>query len=143
MIFAHKPQFLYLNSPLLPYSMTNSASNQAQTEREKYILAWNDTMINIWKEQITLLGVIDTGRLLQSPIKLATRADGTIQRAYERGEFHYYNFLKDKIEIVHDVFDLRDEQETKKAAVYTPDNPIEAKKNRSGVRLGAQTARMA
>ena len=85
-------------------------------------------MINIWKEQITLLGVIDTGRLLQSPIKLATRADGTIQRAYERGEFRYYNFLKDKIEIVHDVFDLRDEQETKKAAVYTPDNPIEAKK---------------
>lgn len=49
---------------------------RAQTEREKYILAWNDTMIKIWKEQITLLGVIDTGRLLQSPIKLATQADG-------------------------------------------------------------------
>lgn len=52
----------------------------------------------------------------------------TIQRAYERGEFRYYNFLKDKIEIVHDVFDLKDEQETKKGVVYTPNNPIEAKK---------------
>lgn len=27
-------------------------AQSAQTEREKYILAWNDTMINIWKEQI-------------------------------------------------------------------------------------------
>ena len=52
----------------------------------------------------------------------------TIQRAFERGELRYYNFLKDKIEIVHDVFDLRDGQETKKGSVYTPDNPIEAKK---------------
>lgn len=35
--------------------MQNQPTAQsAQTEREKYILAWNDTMINIWKEQITL-----------------------------------------------------------------------------------------
>ena len=54
----------------------NPTQQSAQTQRERYILAWNDTMINIWKEQITLLGVIDTGRLLASPIKLATRADG-------------------------------------------------------------------
>jgi hypothetical protein len=48
----------------------------AQGEREKYVLAFNDTMIKIWKEQITLLGVIDTKSLLRSPISLPVRADG-------------------------------------------------------------------
>ena len=37
-----------------------------QGEREKYVLAFNDTMLKIWQEQITLLNVIDTGRLLHS-----------------------------------------------------------------------------
>ena len=43
---------------------------QAIEERQKYVTAFNDTMIKIWKEQITLLGVIDTGRLLRSPISI-------------------------------------------------------------------------
>ena len=29
-----------------------------QSEREKYVLAFNDTMLNIWQEQITLQNVI-------------------------------------------------------------------------------------
>ncbi len=33
---------------------------QAIEERAKYVAAFNDTMIKIWLEQITLLGVIDT-----------------------------------------------------------------------------------
>ena len=49
---------------------------QAQQEREKYVLAFNDTMIKIWQEQITLLDVIDTRSLLRSPIALTVRADG-------------------------------------------------------------------
>lgn len=52
----------------------------------------------------------------------------TIQRVYERGEYRYYNFLKDHIELVHDIFDVRSSQETKKGAIYTPINPLEAKK---------------
>ncbi len=52
----------------------------------------------------------------------------TIQRAYERGEYRYYNFLKDHIEMIYDVFDSRFSQETKKGTIYTPDNPLEAKK---------------
>ncbi len=44
--------------------------------RQKYVEAWNKTMITIWQEQITLLDVIDTGQLLQSPISLPVRADG-------------------------------------------------------------------
>ena len=49
---------------------------QAQDEREKYVLAFNDTMIKIWQEQITLLDVIDTHSLLRSPTALPIRADG-------------------------------------------------------------------
>ena len=33
-------------------------------------------MVKIWQEQITLLGVIDTGALLASPKAIAMRADG-------------------------------------------------------------------
>ena len=47
-----------------------------QSEREKYVLAFNDTMLKIWQEQITLLNVIDTGRLLHSVSALPVRADG-------------------------------------------------------------------
>ena len=49
---------------------------QAQKDREKFVTAFNDTMIKIWQEQITLLGVIDTGALLASPKAIAMRADG-------------------------------------------------------------------
>ena len=49
---------------------------QAQKEREKFVTAFNDTMVKIWQEQITLLGVIDTGALLASPKAIAMRADG-------------------------------------------------------------------
>ena len=49
---------------------------QAQKEREKFVTAFNDTMVKIWQEQITLLDVIDTGALLASPKGIAMRADG-------------------------------------------------------------------
>ena len=54
----------------------NQAQAQAQAEREKYVMAFNDTMLKIWQEQITLLGVIDTHSLLRSPIALPVRTDG-------------------------------------------------------------------
>ena len=56
-------------------SGTNNQA-QAQVEREKYVLAFNDTMLKIWQEQITLLDVIDTHSLLRSPIALQVRTDG-------------------------------------------------------------------
>ena len=49
---------------------------QAIDARKKYVMAFNDTMLRIWQEKITLLGVIDTGRLLASPKALPVRADG-------------------------------------------------------------------
>lgn len=57
--------------------MTHLNGNDPQLqEREKFVLAFNDTMLKIWREQMTLLGVIDTGRLLHSPKSLPVRADG-------------------------------------------------------------------
>ena len=53
-----------------------STQQQAQDEREKYVMAFNDTMVKIWQEQITLLGVIDTHSLLRSPTALPVRTDG-------------------------------------------------------------------
>ena len=56
--------------------MSGTTNNTAQDEREKFVRAFNDTMLKIWKEQMTLLGVIDTRRLLASPKSLPLRADG-------------------------------------------------------------------
>lgn len=56
--------------------MNGITQQQAQQEREKYVMAFNDTMLKIWQEQITLLEVIDTGQLLASPRSLPVRADG-------------------------------------------------------------------
>ena len=57
-------------------SGNNITEQQAQKELEKYVNGFNDTMLKIWQEQITLLGVIDTGALLASPKAVAMRADG-------------------------------------------------------------------
>lgn len=54
----------------------NDAEQRAFSEREKFVTAFNETMLKIWKEQMTLLDVIDTGALLASPKSLPIRADG-------------------------------------------------------------------
>lgn len=53
-----------------------NGNDQQREEREKFVFAFNRTMITIWCEQITLLNVIDTGRLLRSLKALPVRADG-------------------------------------------------------------------
>ena len=54
----------------------NDQAQAALREREKFVTAFNETMLKIWKEQMTLLDVIDTGALLASPKSLPLRADG-------------------------------------------------------------------
>ena len=46
------------------------------------------------------------------------------ERAYERGEFRFYNFLQDKICLIHDIFDFGKHPKN----YYSPKNPLEAKK---------------
>lgn len=59
---------------------TTPSAQQSQEQRQKFVLAFNKTMLQIWQEQITLLDVIDTGRLLRNLKSLPVHADG---RFYE------------------------------------------------------------
>ena len=56
--------------------MSDDKETQAQSEREKFVRAFNDTMVKIWKEQITLLGVVDTKALLNSVRSVNMKSDG-------------------------------------------------------------------
>lgn len=58
--------------------MAELTEQQALKEREKYVMAFNDTMVKIWKEQILLLDVIDTGALLNSPVGIRCDKDERI-----------------------------------------------------------------
>ena len=68
---------------------------EVQEEREKYIKAWNETMLRIWQERITLLEVIDTGKLLASPVAMPVRADGRFVEVTLSQEFLEYGLWQD------------------------------------------------
>ena len=69
---------------------------QAIDARKKYVMAFNDTMLRIWQEKITMLNVIDTGRLLHSvPIVLAMRADGRFFEVTLTQSFLEYGLWQD------------------------------------------------
>ena len=68
---------------------------QALQERQKYVAAFNDTMIKIWKERITLLDVIDTKTLLNSPVSLGYKADGKLVDVHLTQAFREYGLWQD------------------------------------------------
>jgi hypothetical protein len=49
-----------------------------------------------------------------------------IQRVFEKGETRYYNYLKDKISLVIDVYD--NDNYEKYSNYYTPKNPLTPEK---------------
>ena len=75
--------------------MEQRTEQQAIDERGKYVRAFNDTMIKIWKEQITLLHVIDTQRLLRSPIVIGMNADGKFSEVHLSQAFLEYGLWQD------------------------------------------------
>lgn len=70
-------------------------TEHAIEERRRYVAAFNDTMLRIWQEQITLLGVIDTGQLLRSPVAVATRMDGRVSEVQLSQAFLEYGLYQD------------------------------------------------
>ena len=70
-------------------------SNQALAERKKYLSAFNRTMVNIWKEQIIRLGIIDTGRLLESVMVFKFKADGKMMDITLSQAFREYGLWQD------------------------------------------------
>lgn len=83
------------SAALLFGNMEQRTEQQAIEERAKYVAAFNDTMVKIWQEQITLLDVIDTGQLLQSPIGVKTTADGKISEVHLSQAFLEYGLWQD------------------------------------------------
>ena len=75
--------------------MEQRTEQQTIDERGKYVRAFNDTMIKIWKEQITLLHVIDTQRLLRSPIAIGMNADGKFSEVHLSQAFLEYGLWQD------------------------------------------------
>ena len=76
--------------------MTNEQSEaRAIEERKKFVSAFNDTMLRIWQDQITLLGVIDTGALLASPKALPLRSDGRFMEVGLSQTFLEYGLWQD------------------------------------------------
>lgn len=74
--------------------MTPVTEQSAQEAREKFVNAFNDTMLRIWQEQITLLDVIDTGHLLHSVKALPVREDGRFMEIGLSQLFTEYAFGK-------------------------------------------------
>lgn len=72
-----------------------ATAQQSQEAREKFVLAFNRTMIEIWQERITLLDVIDTGSLLRSPLSLPVRADGRFFEVTLSQQFLEYGLWQD------------------------------------------------
>lgn len=70
-------------------------SDRAQEERERYVRAFNNTMISIWKEQIALLGAVDTGALYNSVMDVRTDADGKFTSVTLEQRFLLYGIFVD------------------------------------------------
>ena len=64
-------------------------------EREKFVEGWNNTMVDIWRERIGLLGIVDTGALLKSPLQLPVRHDGRFYDIALSQKFLEYGLWQD------------------------------------------------
>lgn len=105
--------FSSMGSTVHQASMQEAVNNAISTFNEKWKTE-NTNQIRIFIQQ-------------NSEIPLLQAADyvlWTIQRAYERGDYRYYNYLREKICLVHDIFAFSKYPKN----YYTPDNPLEAKK---------------
>lgn len=64
--------------------------------RERYVERWNVTMVDIWKEKIQKLGIVDTGALYNSVMYLPVTADGTFTELSIVHEFNMYGIYQDR-----------------------------------------------
>lgn len=70
--------------------MAKLTEEQALKERQKYVSAFYLTMLNIWREQITLLGVMDTMALLNSVREDSYSTSGDFKSASYQWEYNEY-----------------------------------------------------
>jgi hypothetical protein len=75
--------------------MADLSEQQAQDQRQRYIEAWNKTMVEIWKDNILKLDVFDTGALYNSTIEMPIQADGRFFQISLSHEFLEYGLWQD------------------------------------------------
>lgn len=73
----------------------NGTPKNSVEERRKYVRAFNATMVKIWREQIALLGVIDTGALYRSTVGISMTADGKFIDISLEQAFNTYGLFVD------------------------------------------------
>lgn len=73
----------------------SGANDKAMLERQKYVQAFNTTMLKIWREQIILLGAIDTGALYRSVLAVGLKADGKYTSVSLSQKFNLYGLYVD------------------------------------------------
>ena len=74
----------------------SGANDKEQLEaRRKYVRAFNATMVKIWREQISLLGVVDTGALYRSTLAVGMNADGKYTSITLSQSFNVYGLYVD------------------------------------------------
>lgn len=73
------------------------AVNQtAKEERERFIAAFNNTMLKMWHEKIQQLGVIDTGALYRSLLDVETKHNPEATEATLKQQFLQYGIYQDR-----------------------------------------------
>lgn len=73
----------------------NGTVKDSVEQRRKYVTAFNATMVKIWREQMALLGVIDTGTLYRSTIGISMTADGKFIDISLEQAFNTYGLFVD------------------------------------------------
>jgi hypothetical protein len=72
---------------------------------------------------------IDTRGPIQEPaLQVVDYVNWAVQRAFERGEMRYFDFLREKIEIVRDIFDFEKKDNKGKVHYDRWKNPFDIKK---------------
>ena len=69
--------------------------NEQLEARRKYVTAFNATMVKIWREQIALLGAVDTGALYRSTVGISMTADGKFIDINLEQAFNTYGLFVD------------------------------------------------
>lgn len=78
--------------------MSGQKNNEPEEQleaRRKYVAAFNDTMVRIWKERMALLGTVDTGALYRSAVGIRTDADGKCVQVTLSQAFNLYGLFVD------------------------------------------------
>lgn len=77
-------------------TLSEQDPERAQQEREKYLNAYNGTMVKIWLEKIAMMGIVDTGTLYKSVAGIhAHKLDDKVTSIELKQEFEYYGIFQD------------------------------------------------